>query len=64
MTPHTLNAVQPGSRSLAEPPTDTLVVIEASRIVYTEHWLRRDGFAARQFWNRPAPGGPHRGEID
>jgi hypothetical protein len=21
------------------------VVIEADRIVYTEHWLRRDGFA-------------------
>jgi nitroimidazol reductase NimA-like FMN-containing flavoprotein (pyridoxamine 5'-phosphate oxidase superfamily) len=39
-------------RSLAEPPRDTLVVIEANRIVYTEHWLRREGFAARQFWKR------------
>jgi general stress protein 26 len=29
-----------------------IVVIEADRIVYTEHWLRKDGFAARQFWNR------------
>jgi hypothetical protein len=40
-------------RSLAEPPSDTLVVIEPNRIVYTEHWLRREGFAARQFWKRP-----------
>lgn len=39
-------------RSLAEPPRDTLVVVEADRIVYTEHWLRRGGFAARQFWDR------------
>lgn len=39
-------------RSLAEPPRDTLVVIEPDHIVYTEHWLRRDGFAARQFWKR------------
>jgi general stress protein 26 len=29
-----------------------VAVIEADRIVYTEHWLRRDGFAARQFWSR------------
>jgi hypothetical protein len=29
------------------------VVIEPDRIVYTEHWLRREGFAARQFWKRP-----------
>lgn len=28
------------------------MVIEADRIVYTEHWLRREGFAARQFWRR------------
>jgi nitroimidazol reductase NimA-like FMN-containing flavoprotein (pyridoxamine 5'-phosphate oxidase superfamily) len=40
-------------RSVAEPPRDTLVVIEPDRIVYTEHWLRREGFAARQFWRRP-----------
>ncbi|MFE6855483.1 pyridoxamine 5'-phosphate oxidase family protein, partial [Streptomyces sp. NPDC057674] len=25
---------------------------EAERIVYTEHWLRREGFAPRQFWTR------------
>lgn len=39
-------------RSLADPPPDTLVVVEPERIVYTEHWLRRDGFAPRQFWRR------------
>jgi hypothetical protein len=39
---------------LSEPPADTLVVIEPDRIVYTEHWLRRDGFAPRQTW-RPHP---------
>ncbi|MEU5963954.1 pyridoxamine 5'-phosphate oxidase family protein [Micromonospora parva] len=39
-------------RSLSEPPEDTLVVVEAERIVYTEHWLRREGFAPRQFWRR------------
>lgn len=46
-------------RPLSEPPTDTLVVIEADRIVYTEHWLRREGFAPRQFW-RPGPVRPDR----
>jgi hypothetical protein len=39
-------------RLLSVPPRDTLVVVEAHRIVYTEHWLRREGFAARQFWRR------------
>ena len=46
-------------RPLSEPPVDTLVVIDADRIVYTEHWLRREGFAPRQFW-RPAPVRPVR----
>jgi hypothetical protein len=40
-------------RPVTDPPRDTLVVIEPDRIVYTEHWLRREGFAARQFWRRP-----------
>lgn len=39
-------------RPLTEPPADTLVVVQAARIVYTEHWLRREGYAARQFWAR------------
>ena len=37
-------------RSLGEPPLGTIGVIAAERIVYTEHWLRRDGYAPRQFW--------------
>ncbi|MFE1873588.1 pyridoxamine 5'-phosphate oxidase family protein [Streptomyces sp. NPDC059496] len=40
------------SLSLNEPPSGPLAVIEAERIVYTEHWLRREGFAPRQFWTR------------
>ena len=43
------------SRSLDEPPAGPLVVVEANRIVYTEHWLRRDGYAPRQFWRRQIP---------
>ncbi|MBM7519659.1 pyridoxamine 5'-phosphate oxidase family protein [Nocardioides nitrophenolicus] len=39
-------------RSLDEPPTDPLTVITPDRIVYTEHWLRRAGFAPRQTWRR------------
>ena len=27
------------------------VVVEATRMVYTEHWLRKSGYAARQFWS-------------
>jgi nitroimidazol reductase NimA-like FMN-containing flavoprotein (pyridoxamine 5'-phosphate oxidase superfamily) len=46
------------SRPLDEPPAETLGVVAADRIVYTEHWLRRDGYAPRQFWradnNQPA----------
>jgi nitroimidazol reductase NimA-like FMN-containing flavoprotein (pyridoxamine 5'-phosphate oxidase superfamily) len=37
---------------LDEPPGGPMVAVEAERIVYTEHWLRRDGYAARQFWRR------------
>lgn len=43
-------------RPLDEPPTDPLTVIAPSRILYTEHWLRRSGYAPRQTW-RPQP--PH-----
>ncbi len=41
------------SRSLDEPPTDPLTIVTPQRIVYTEHWLRRDGYAPRQFWTAP-----------
>ena len=37
-------------KSLNEPPRDPLTVISLARIVYTEHWLRRSGFAPRQIW--------------
>jgi nitroimidazol reductase NimA-like FMN-containing flavoprotein (pyridoxamine 5'-phosphate oxidase superfamily) len=37
-------------RSLEDPPGGPVVAVAAGRIVYTEHWLRRDGYAPRQFW--------------
>ncbi|WP_372440164.1 pyridoxamine 5'-phosphate oxidase family protein [Nocardioides faecalis] len=37
-------------RSLDDPPQDPLTVITPHRILYTEHWLRRSGFAPRQTW--------------
>ena len=40
-------------RSLEEPPTDPVTIITPARILYTEHWLRRTGFAPRQTWRRP-----------
>lgn len=40
-------------RSLDEPPTDPLTVITPHRILYTDHWLRREGYRPRQTW-RPA----------
>lgn len=40
------------SRSLDSPPEGPLVAVPADRIVYTEHWLRREGFAPRQHWRR------------
>jgi general stress protein 26 len=36
------------SRSLDDPPLGTIAVITPDRIVYTEHWLRREGYAPRQ----------------
>jgi nitroimidazol reductase NimA-like FMN-containing flavoprotein (pyridoxamine 5'-phosphate oxidase superfamily) len=39
------------SLSLDEPPVGPLGVVPAERIVYTEHWLRREGYAPRQFWH-------------
>jgi general stress protein 26 len=40
-------------RSLDQPPKDPLTIITPDRIVYTDHWLRRSGYAPRQIW-RPA----------
>ncbi|GIE81682.1 hypothetical protein Aph02nite_76320 [Actinoplanes philippinensis] len=39
------------SRPLDEPPLGTIAVITPDRIVYTEHWLRREGYAPRQTLN-------------
>ena len=36
--------------SLEDPPNDPLTIISPSRIVYTDHWLRRDGYSPRQIW--------------
>lgn len=36
--------------SLEEPPSDPLTTITPSRVVYTEHWLRRFGYRPRQTW--------------
>jgi hypothetical protein len=44
-------AVERG-RSLDDEPTGPLLRIVVDRVVYTEHWLRRDGFAPRQHWRR------------
>lgn len=40
------------SRDLGTPPDDPLVVVAVDSVVYTEHWLRRDGYAPRQHWIR------------
>lgn len=37
-------------RGLVDPPSDPLTVITPSRIVYTDQWLRRDGYSPRQIW--------------
>lgn len=37
-------------RRLDQPPADPLTIITPHRILYTEHWLRREGFAPRQTW--------------
>ena len=34
------------------PPRGLLMRLRPDRIVYTEHFLRRDGFAPRQIWRR------------
>ena len=39
-------------RPLDRPPQIALAGIEPERIVYTEQWLRRDGFGPRQIWHR------------
>jgi general stress protein 26 len=38
-------------RPLDDPPADPITIVTPTRIVYTEHWLRRSGHAPRQIWN-------------
>ena len=37
-------------KSLDEPPAMQLLRIDPDRIVYTEQWLRKEGFGPRQIW--------------
>ena len=41
-------------RPLSEPPMDPMTVITPSRILYTEHWLRKSGDSPRQVWRPEA----------
>ena len=38
-------------RPIDEAPQVPLLVIDPERVVYTEHWLRKDGFGPRQIWH-------------
>lgn len=45
------SSVQLG-RALDQAPQVPLLRINAERIVYTQQWLRKDGYAPRQIWHR------------
>jgi nitroimidazol reductase NimA-like FMN-containing flavoprotein (pyridoxamine 5'-phosphate oxidase superfamily) len=45
------SAAQLGN-SLDKPPQITMLKIDPDRIVYTQQWLRKDGFAPRQIWHK------------
>lgn len=45
------DAVERG-RPLDQPPQGPAVKIDLRRVVYTDHWLIRSGYAPRQFWHR------------
>jgi nitroimidazol reductase NimA-like FMN-containing flavoprotein (pyridoxamine 5'-phosphate oxidase superfamily) len=47
------SSVQLG-RSLDQPPQMALAKIDPDRIVYTQQWLRKDGYAGRQIWHKDA----------
>ncbi len=38
--------------TMTEPPQGQLMRLQPDRIVYTEHFLRRDGYGPRQIWYR------------
>lgn len=44
------SAIQLG-KPLDTAPQVPLLVIKPERVVYTEHWLRKDGFGPRQIWH-------------
>ena len=39
-------------RPLDQPPQMQLLKIDPYKVVYTEQWLRKDGFSARQIWHK------------
>ena len=39
-------------RPLDQPPQMELLRLAPERVVYTEQWLRKDGFGPRQIWHR------------
>jgi general stress protein 26 len=41
-------------RPLSGPPQGIMMKLAPERIVYTEHYLRRDGYGPRQIWKRAA----------
>ena len=45
------SAVQLG-KSLDQPPRMQLLKIDPDKIVYTQQWLRKEGFGPRQIWHK------------
>jgi len=45
------SALQLG-RTVDDPPQGHLLRLDPDKVVYTEHWLRRDGYAPRQIWHK------------
>jgi general stress protein 26 len=45
------SSVQLG-KPLDNPPQVPLIKVEPERIVYTEQWLRKEGFGPRQIWHK------------
>lgn len=57
------DAVERG-RPLDQEPSGPMLRLVADRVVYTEHWLRRDGYSPRQFWSRPTAGDAEEGQHE
>ncbi len=39
-------------RALTGPPNGQLLKVDPERIIYTEHYMRKHGYAPRQIWRR------------